>query len=185
MCLIKSPCIDQLVNCRNARFWLSLLSASCTIILDPCCSPTLCKTEGAWEPDGWLEQMVRNIENAGSLFPRPVSSPGAWECQECWVHWFGSSFPLLLARKTYILAWTKNYNMHIITSIVFSENVFGCIASDTNDWLPDYSSQSQVQTCINYPLVWEKGSRFIHCIWDDILHSLWCDWVQLQVHWML
>lgn len=79
------------------------------------------------------------------------------------VHWFGSPFPLLLVRKTCLFGQrTITCILYYITSTVFSESVFGCIASDTNDWLPDYSSQSQVRTCINYPLVWEKGSCFVH-----------------------
>ena len=156
ICLVESPCNDQILRVSSLQ--------ECQVhgFGSPLLLPNIvCQTGGAWEPDGWLEQMVRNIGNAGSLVPWPVSSPGAWECQECWVHWFSSPFPLLLVRKTYLFGQRTIKCVLYYNFRSYSHGV--CLGVLRLILMTDFLSiqhQSQVQTCINYPLVWEKGFLF-------------------------
>lgn len=62
-----------------------------------------------------------------------------------------------------ILVWTKNYKMHIMLYNFRSYSHRVCLGVLRLILITGFLSiqhQSQVQTCINYPLVWEKGFLF-------------------------
>ena len=133
------------------------------------------------------EQMARNIRNGSSLIPRPVSSSwglrmsgmlvasflGISGMLESWV-WLPLSFAPC---KEDIIVLDKEVQVWLLSC---SQLVFGCVTSDSNDWLPvalchhcwlpDYSMSVPSTHMYQLTCVLGMGERF-SCLVHDMTSS--------------